>query len=368
MVLMPSASICFQPYIASRDPRTGWLSTMPFDLELLKTILSIFSIFVFTASGVAALLVEYKDKATGKITKWGGCALFGLAASFLIGTSNLLIDYTQKSREAREAGNRLREGAEKTLQIVTDISRTLNPLKDVAVEIWLTYPVVHPEFELYRQRLDEGVRALLPSLTKSDFEIVQGVSASRSDGTTITEVMFNKDSPFFPDKNKERFAYTVLSRINLDISFFKTPIDGENYDSTPKPDIIMRFEDSVDHIAVRYDLQSKQITLNGTRIPSDSYYWNSSGAIVSLLDLPGTQLIINADPNIARDPHIQVEPDITRIALKFAERREWRLSKDKLKFFRSKIYFSETTRIGHPFYEFVFPKTYQELLSEADAR
>ena len=221
------------------------LSAMTFDPAVLKVILSVFSIIGGTASGVAALLVEYKDKETGKITKWGRYALFGLAASFLVGTLNLWVDYTQKSRKFREAAERSREAAEKTLQIVTDISRTLNPLKDVRVSFWLSYPFDHPELAQYRQRLDEGVRALLPSLMKGDATLVKGVSRSVSKGDgTIMEVTIRKDSPLFPNRSSEGFAYTVLSNTHLSIYFYKTPIDLATLGGhlAPTPDISMGFK------------------------------------------------------------------------------------------------------------------------------
>jgi hypothetical protein len=44
---------------------------MTFDVEFIKTIIGVVSLAIGTASGVAALLVEFKDKATNKVTKWG---------------------------------------------------------------------------------------------------------------------------------------------------------------------------------------------------------------------------------------------------------------------------------------------------------
>ena len=94
-------------------------------------------------SGIAALFVDHKDKKTGRITKWGRYAVFGLAISFLIGVSNLWIDYTEKARTTKNAAEETRANSEKTLRLLTDISRTLNPFKDVRVTfglhpVWMT--------------------------------------------------------------------------------------------------------------------------------------------------------------------------------------------------------------------------------------
>ncbi len=155
---------------------------MPLDFELLKTILGFVSIIGGTVSGVAALLVEYKDKETGKITKWGRYALIGVGASFLIGASNLWLDYTQKKNESRETANKQREASEQTLRIVTDISRTLNPLKDVRASFWATYRFDQPELAKYRERLDEGVHNLLPSMKVKDGRYIKdGIYGSSDD-------------------------------------------------------------------------------------------------------------------------------------------------------------------------------------------
>src|SRR5271168_5401941 len=98
---------------------------MTFDLDLLKTFLGLFSIAGATTSGVAALVVDYRNKETGKITRWGRYAIFGLATSFLIGVSNLWIDYVEKSRATRTAEEESRVNSEKSLKILTDIERTL---------------------------------------------------------------------------------------------------------------------------------------------------------------------------------------------------------------------------------------------------
>jgi hypothetical protein len=168
------------------------LLTMTFDLEFLKVILGILSIFGATASG---LLVEYKDKKTGRITKWGRYALYGLAISFLIGTSNLWIDYAQKSRQTRDDAEKARINTEKTLQIVSDINRSLNPFKDVRVSFSFAYPFDDPDLARYRQRLDEGVRALLPDIRpqrEGRQREVQGVKWSMMVGDTIRTVSIKK--------------------------------------------------------------------------------------------------------------------------------------------------------------------------------
>jgi hypothetical protein len=94
-------------------------------------------------------------------------------------------------------------------------------------------------------------------------------------------------------------------------------------ESFPTPDISMGVEShgELKHLQVEYQLKTKTIGLHGSGIPSDPKYWRSSGAIVSVLDLPGTQIIIHAEQNFlvsVDDGERRVEPDIRTIVLNIA--------------------------------------------------
>jgi len=343
---------------------TPRLLAMTFDLELLKVILGILSIFGATVSGVAALLVEYKDKKTGRITKWGRYALFGLAISFLIGTSNAWIDYTQKSRETRDAAERSRINTEKTLQIVSDINRSLNPFKDVRVSFSFAYPFDDPDLAPYRQRLDQGVRDLLPDIQSQGQGDVQGVQWYMKKGNTIRSVSIKKGSSLAPSSS-EYLAREIFFRRALTLNFFKTPIDPSTFDiSEPAPDITMRFlasEYDEEEMPVEYDLDSKTITFHGFRILSEPQDWGSTGKIVSMLDLPGSQLIIQLEYDQAvtsfrNQPLKRILPQSIDVDLGIADRREWQLSKFEL---------YKGPR-GTTNFVYSFPNTYEEILTELE--
>ena len=342
---------------------------MTFDLELLKVILGIVSIFGATASGIAALLVEYKDKKTGRITKWGRYALYGLAISFLIGTSNLWIDYTQKSRQTRDDAKKSHINTEKTLQIVSDINRTLNPFKDVRVSFSFAYPFDDPDLARYRQRLDEGVRALLPDIRpqgEGPQREVQGVKWYMMVGDRIRTVSIKKGSPLAPSSS-EYLARQVFFRRALTLNFFKTPINPSTFDiSGPAPDITTEFladEYDEEEMPVEYDLDSKTIRFHGFSILSKPQDWKSTGKIVSMLDLPGSQLIIQLEYDEAvtffpNEPLKRILPQSIDVDLGIADRREWHLSEFKL---------YKGPR-GTTNFVYSFPNTYEEILTEIEIK
>jgi hypothetical protein len=343
---------------------------MTFDLEFLRVVLGLISIVGGTASGVAALLVEYKNKKTGKITRWGRFALFGIAISFLIGTSNLWVDYAIKSRETRNAAETSRSNSEKTLQIVTDINRALNPFRDVRVTFSLSYPFDDPNLTLYRQRLDQGVHAVLNDIQSSDKE-VQGVFWKHKDAHgKIDAVTIHEGSPLFPKGSSEYLASQVFFRRGMALNFFKTPIDPSKFDlfEADIPDIKMDFVDDNDKIEVQYDLQTKTVDFWASGILSKQETWRSSGKIVSILDFPATQLIIElaydeAATFFANPPHPDVHlerinlPKSIYVIIGVADRRPWHLPARKFELYRGPR--------GTTNFVYSFPKTYQEILVEA---
>jgi hypothetical protein len=333
---------------------TGMMS----NLELLKYLLGFISIIGATVSGIAALLVEYK--VGGKITKWGRRAIAGLAVSFLVGASNLWVDYTQKSRESNEAARRTQEAAEKTLQIITSLNRTLNPMKEIGITFYITFPSNEPELAGYRRRLDKGVRALIPQLAKSE-ELEQGISRmSKNDDGTIATVAIRRDSSLFPNEDSEPLAYTLFTRVMFTICFFKnrqslTEID--NY-YTDDADLAVSLEAN-DRVRILYNLETKVISLSGyiSKEPRGS----GSGDVVSVLDLPGAQMTI--EPNIIM-PWSDVKkrhlPSIDLILLRVGSRKDWFIPVDKLRRYN--------TKRNDLIYEYMFPATFAELVSALEVK
>jgi hypothetical protein len=341
---------------------------MTFDLELLKTLLGLFSIIGATASGVAALVVDYKDKETGKITKWGRYALSGLAISLLIGVSNLWIDYTEKSRATTNAAEESRANSEKTLKILTDISRTLNPFKDVRVDFNIIYPFDDPDLLQYRQRLDTQLRPLLPDISRK--QEIQGVHwAMMLENGTVKWVTINQGSPLLPNAS-EHLPSGLFFRRGLMLYWFKAPIDPTTFDDNDDhhADITMELLSANDEdsqkIDVEYDLQTQEIRFQAFGAQTKPENWESSGQIVSLLDLPGSQLIVQLEYDSAvtafansKDRLKRINlPESIHLVIGVAERRSWNLSKWNFKKYKGPF--------GTTNFVYLFPKTYAELLQQ----
>ncbi|MCW5735792.1 MAG: hypothetical protein KIS73_16805 [Enhydrobacter sp.] len=341
------------------------------NFDLVKLALAALSVAVGTASGVAALLVDFKDRVTGRITKWGRLAVLGLASSFVVGISNLAVDYVQKSRQAVEASRRAQAASEQTLQIVNNLNRTLNPFKDVRVGARLSYDFGLPELIGYRDRLDREARALLTELNDAPGRNLpgrMGIASVRADGV-VSAVAFPRESPLFPNEATERAAHAALSESLLSLVFFKTPLDREAFGRlqlnpmsvNPGADITMHLgvagKDGR-HVHFEYDLDRKRVRWKICGIPAVMDAWRSSGRIVSILDLPGSQLAVHFE-------HQRVaggleNPDIEFVHLAVAERQGWWL--------RNSRFVSHRLNSGFEVLEYRLPDTVDEMLRELTDR
>jgi len=122
------------------------------------------------------------------------------------------------------------------------------------------------------------------------------------------------------------------------------------------------FEDT-EKIQVLYNLERKAIEFWGTNILSKPETWQSSGKIVSMLDLPETQLIIELEYDgavtfFAKGTEVHLErinlPQSIYVILGVADRRSWRLR--KLELYKGPS--------GITNFVYSFPKTYEEILKE----
>jgi hypothetical protein len=118
---------------------------------------------------------------------------------------------------------------------------------------------------------------------------------------------------------------------------------------------------------VTYDLRTNTISFWGVDTQARPDTWESSGQIVSLLDLPGSQLIIqleydssaslfeNSPPrNYFHLKRINLPGSISYLNIKIAERRSWTIRGADFKKYKG--------RLGTTNFVYTFPKTYTELL------
>lgn len=108
---------------------------------------------VFAAIG---LLTDYRDK-TGRVTKWGKTALFGIILSTIIGAGSQAVEsYRDRMAVlANDAANRKSE--EQTQVVLGQIKRAIYPLRDIIlVKAIIEYPTNTPSMLAALKSVDFG--------------------------------------------------------------------------------------------------------------------------------------------------------------------------------------------------------------------
>jgi hypothetical protein len=123
---------------------TDWGNTLDF-VTAWKAI----SILLTGAFGVMGLLKEFKDKTTGKITKWGAVSLAGILMFSTFGFIAQLKESSsqQKSRDA--AAQQTLSLAQKTDRTVRDIQRILSPFDSPLFLFKFTIPCTNIRYKAF---------------------------------------------------------------------------------------------------------------------------------------------------------------------------------------------------------------------------
>jgi hypothetical protein len=330
-------------------------------LEIILAILKFAGIALSALFGTIALVADYRDKDTGKITKWGRRALLGVISSSLVVAFIQIGEMLEHSYERAKAERLGFEQLQRNEKILNQINRGLNPLSDVRASFtFKEIRIDHPLLSSYAKRLEQQA-AMLSSTWKLNPRLsVRGTTPiwdRSSDGVLIRvgTIEIRRTSPLFPSQRKEINAYDLFDAVDnklpIEIGFFRTPIQFSNYPIYQLPDVSMSFEEDVTNpgsFEVSYRLRERTFTILANELITDSKKWSSSGEITSFIDLAGAQMLIDI-PSLEPE---EFRPQLNDMRIWVGSRQFFLLTADMLK---RHSYERGTV------YDYVFPKDLSEL-------
>jgi hypothetical protein len=257
---------------------------------------------------------------------------------------------------------------------LNEVTRGLYPIKDVTIGYWISVPTDHVQLKSYIDRFDRELTALLPRLTfDTRISWIRGGTGEEGGGRRYQSFDFAADAPLAPSRTSERLAFTILGYSEVELEFFKQPIDPSIYRETGAfrtsritPDLRLSVSGgfssglSGEHL-IEYNVKSRQFRLIAHKLTSDAQYWDSTGKILGIPDLLGAQMIVRL-PSIvvSGDPTLDVYlPEIRRgfeletLIISLSGGRQFR--------FRRDMFQKYTGERDLPIYSFTFPKTSDEL-------
>lgn len=334
--------------------------SIAFGIAILKYL----SIGIGSISGVIGLFVEFKNKRTHKITKNGYSILVLIISSGLISGVLQTLELYKEKKESQETAQRALMQSEQNNTILRNINRTLNPIKDVYLNYWIEIPTDNPEIKAYTNRISNNWKSIVVNNLVRDANTLYrqyGIYVSQSNSKSVERIAILPNSSFFPSQNDEKVAFTLLSYLDISVSFYK----GQSSDKSvrdKKPDLSFPFiftginkEANSGKHELEFDVNSKKLYLIAFSVYCDPKYWEKTGQILGTTDFPGSKLEIeilntmsSGDQQTDRKMRvIRGKYKLQTIKFNMSEGRQFWIRENKLKRMSNKS--------GLAQYSFVFP-------------
>jgi hypothetical protein len=323
--------------------------------------------------GAFGLLVKFKD-GDGRITRAGRAALILICFSTLVAVGSQSLELLMRRQERISASEqRSKEtlaAVQRTEKTLFEISRSLYPIKDIFISYWVSVPSDHVSMRNYINRFDEEMKTVVSQLNEG--RDVQGITGGMMDkARNYRAFSFSGASPLAPKRKSEKLAYTVFGYSGVELQFFKNAIKPSEHprisvNGHSRPDLSLSVSAGLDDQGlsgghtIAYRLSSGSFEFEAHDIRADPLYWESTGDIISIPDLLGSQMyvtvhdnMVSGDPSVDRFlPEIRRKFELGTLVLKIGGQEFW---------FRKKGFQKYKDRNDYPIYVFNFPKTLEEL-------
>lgn len=219
------------------------------------------------------------------------------------------------------SANLLRRRVDNSIDLLNlstrELNRAVNPIKGAIISFSANVKMDSPSLSAYRKRFESGIADyLIKNTTIDDYE-------EQKDGVQVVaggdeyEMFIRQGSSLLPNPKTEKHAFMVLNYFVIKIDIYKTPLTAEElefwrdsysymYYRRPylyrRPDleipVILAISPEgngqVPGISLFYTTK-KKYSLTADNIPCSTNTWRSTGAITSVPDLIGAQMIISLE-------------------------------------------------------------------------
>jgi len=237
--------------------------------------------------GLLGLLTEFKHKETGKITGWGKLALLGILTSGVMGVIAQLKESSDQEISRKATAQETLSLVHQTGQAVRDVQRVLSPLDTAYVEFSFEVPCSSSKYQAFCSRINKLNQSWKPA-SLSDWDKWPG-------GLTI---------------------------LPLDLDFFTNAKDAQVFGSTPNSTTTSDLQISIitdqrDKNLWAWRRDDMKIVINGKS--SDFARTKTNGRIKSILDLPGTMLLMTQPVGDVGDVGDENTPRLDELKLVYFE-------------------------------------------------
>jgi hypothetical protein len=311
-------------------------------------VLRYVALIVAAATAVIAALAKTKDD-NGQLTRAGKLYFAFILLASLVAIATQIVDDVRQERSATE---QLKRNADLLEQVI----RGQYPLRNIRASYQFDVPAALPGVEHYRRRLADAMPQIVPRLSSPKFRQLNDIRFAMVEPNI--GIMFCEKSALMPSIAKDADAARLVGSLNVRLLFYRKPVEPGQWplfvftgSGAIQPDIEMWF--SGGDRCIEYRTKPERLILRDIGAGSNSSQWQSSGNILSVLDLRGAQMVVDAHPR-------RTDQSLGQLQL-----GDFELFIDSLQ----ALWLPKTRFMVHQLpngdvaYEFIFPKTLEEILS-----
>lgn len=297
---------------------------------------------------IIAFLQKTKDDA-GRPTRAGKCYFVLIIAAAIVAIGAQVGDDVRQEQSAAE---QLKRNANLLEQVI----RGQYPLQNIRASYQFDLPTALPGVEQYRRRLANSMQQIVPELSSSKYRQMNDIRFAMVEPNV--GVLFCQKSPLMPSAEKEPDAKRLVGSLNVRLLFYRKPIEPSQWplfvftgSDAVQPDIEMWF--SGGDRCVEYRTKPQRLILRDIGAASNPSQWQSSGEILSVLDLRGAQMVVDVHPR--RTDQSQGQLTLEDLELFIGSFQALWLPKAR--------FTPRQLPNGDVAYEFIFPRTLEGILS-----
>jgi hypothetical protein len=278
--------------------------------EALTSIVQALTILIGAVFGFVGILSKRED---GPLKRSDQVALGGIVVAGVLALASLGIEVVRKADERNAELARVADEVRRQGQLLQEVQRTQRAISQFGLDVDFSVSAKHPALAPLVSRWE----SFIASAKKSEFDDV-GYSrdgtlfVARNNKGNVETLYVNPDSALFPKNNSAEFRLllptlsvalltpnapvpetlgtelSLFSKKYIDLSLF-FPLGLTNYKSRERTKGISKADSKV-FARLIYNRKKSVIQVSGSVSPATATF--DTGAIVSLLDLPGRQLVL----------------------------------------------------------------------------